>query len=182
MRRAADDAAQAYRAGLAGVVRVADVVLLELPGPPAGHVQPAVVDRQIDVAREWRHGAQGLERRRQLGDFGGLGGDGDHLFASQVPFSRCHSHTEDERSATLITTPTKPHVVRGSCAGRTSSTQLVLVAEIDALEELALRQTPEIELMAERAPQEILGFPVLDHRRVAHSEVTATSSLRCHHT
>jgi hypothetical protein len=36
------------------------------------------------------------------------------FFASQLPFSRCHSQTEAERSATLITTPTKPHVFPGS--------------------------------------------------------------------
>ena len=30
------------------------------------------------------------------------------------PPSRCHSHTDAERSSTLITTPTKPQVLRGS--------------------------------------------------------------------
>src|SRR5215216_4848142 len=51
----ADDAAELDRAGLDGVEDVADVVLLELAGAPAGDVQPAVVDRQVDVADQRRH-------------------------------------------------------------------------------------------------------------------------------
>src|SRR6266550_2912767 len=47
---AAHDAAHAHGPRLFRVVRIADVVLFELAGPPAGHVQPAVVDRQVDVA------------------------------------------------------------------------------------------------------------------------------------
>src|SRR6266511_5798457 len=39
MRGAADDAAQAHRACLFGVVRVADVVLLDLARSPARHVE-----------------------------------------------------------------------------------------------------------------------------------------------
>src|SRR6185437_492235 len=44
MRRPADDAADPHRAGLARVEWVADVVLLQLTGPPARHVQVLVVD------------------------------------------------------------------------------------------------------------------------------------------
>ena len=33
---------------------------------------------------------------------------------AQRSSSRCHSHTDAERSSTLITTPTKPQVLRGS--------------------------------------------------------------------
>ena len=45
------------------VVRVADVVLLQLARPPARHVQPAVVDGQVDVAHQRRDRAEGLKRR-----------------------------------------------------------------------------------------------------------------------
>ena len=41
--RVAATSAEPHRAGLAGGERVADVVLLQLPGAPAGHVQPAVI-------------------------------------------------------------------------------------------------------------------------------------------
>ena len=34
----------------------------------------------------------------------------------------CHSHTDADRSSTLMTTPTKPNVLAGSWAGRSSST------------------------------------------------------------
>src|SRR5205085_196672 len=47
-----DDPAQVHGTGLFRVVRVADVVLLELAGSPAGDVEPAVVDREVDVADE----------------------------------------------------------------------------------------------------------------------------------
>ena len=60
-----------------------------------------------------RDRAEGLKRGWELGGVGGLGGDGDHLFAAQRSSSRCHSHTEAERSSTLITTPTKPQIFRG---------------------------------------------------------------------
>ena len=43
MGLAADNAAQTDRPGLARVEDVGDVVLLELAGAPAGHIQPAVV-------------------------------------------------------------------------------------------------------------------------------------------
>jgi hypothetical protein len=44
------------------------------------------------------------------------------LRTAQRSPSRCHSHTDPDRSSTLITTPTKPHALAGSCAGRTSNT------------------------------------------------------------
>jgi hypothetical protein len=44
-----------------GVVRVAHVVALELAGAEARHVQPAVVDGEVDVGHERRDGAEGLQ-------------------------------------------------------------------------------------------------------------------------
>src|SRR6266540_3578178 len=40
------------------------------------------------------------------------------LLTAQRSPSRCHSHTEPDRSSTLITTPTKPQAWAGSWAGR----------------------------------------------------------------
>jgi hypothetical protein len=73
VRAAAHDAAQAHRSRLARVVRIAHVVLLELAGSPARHIQPAVVDGQVDVAHQRRNRAEGLERRWQLVRVGRLG-------------------------------------------------------------------------------------------------------------
>jgi hypothetical protein len=66
MRCAPDDPTEAGRAGLAGLCGSLTSYCLKLPGPPAGHVQPAVVDREVDVAHQRRNGAEGLQRRRQL--------------------------------------------------------------------------------------------------------------------
>ena len=73
------DAAEPDRAGLPRVGRVADVVLLELAGAPAGHVEELVIHRQVDVGDQRRHGAERLQRRRQRVRVRGLGRDGDHL-------------------------------------------------------------------------------------------------------
>src|SRR5919108_352874 len=76
MRGATHDAAQVDRSGLVWVVRVADVVLLELSGSPARHVQPAVVDRQVDIRHQRRDRAARLQRRRELRGIGGGGPGG----------------------------------------------------------------------------------------------------------
>jgi hypothetical protein len=59
---------------------------------------------------------------------------------------------------------------------------LLVVAQVDPLG--ACRgQAPEVQMVTEPAPQEVLGFKpssIIDG--VAHSEVIATSSLRCHQT
>ena len=44
------------------------------------------------------------------------------LRTAHRPPSRCHSHTEPDRSSALITTPTNPQAFAGSWAGRTSNT------------------------------------------------------------
>ncbi len=44
------------------------------------------------------------------------------LSAAHRSPSRCHSHTEADRSSALITTPANPQAFDGSCAGRSSST------------------------------------------------------------
>src|SRR6266498_2993731 len=44
------------------------------------------------------------------------------LRTAQRSPSWCHSHTDPDRSSTLMTTPTKPQALEGSWAGRTSNT------------------------------------------------------------
>ena len=119
-----DDPAQAHRADLPGVCRVGDVVLLELTGAPAGHVEEAVVDRQVDVGDQRRHRPERRERGRQTGGSAGSAGIVMTLSTSHAAFvpSRCHRHTEADRSAVEITTPTNPQVASGSCDGRISRT------------------------------------------------------------
>src|SRR5918992_90378 len=78
VRGSVDDPAEAHRSRLSRVVRIAHVVLLELPRPPARDVQPAVVDGQVDVAHQRRYSAEGLKRGGEVGGFGRLGGGGGY--------------------------------------------------------------------------------------------------------
>ena len=97
--------------------------------------------------------------------------------------SRCHSHTDAERSSTLITTPTKPYALDGSWAGRSSSTIWCCIAKIDALGQRALGHAPEVQVVPELSAEQVLGISppsIIDG--VAHSEVTTVSWRRCHHT
>jgi hypothetical protein len=165
MRRPLDDAAQVHRACLARVLGVADVVLLQLARAEARDVEPAVVDGEVDVGDERRHRAEGLERRRELGGVGGLGGDRDRLLrrplvalAAPEPhrggevLDADHDADEAPRLARVVGGPQLEH-------------HLVLVAEIDPLHELALGEAPEVEVVAEAPPEQVLGVQAaLDHR------------------
>src|SRR5205085_5418349 len=55
VRGLADDSAQVHRSGFSRVERIGDIVLQELAGAPAGNIQEAVVEREIDVRDEWRN-------------------------------------------------------------------------------------------------------------------------------
>ena len=105
------------------------------------------------------------------------------FFAVQRSSSRCHSHTEADRSSTLITTPTNPQVWRGSCAGLTSSTIWCSSPRSMRWTSLPSDRLQKSRWWPKRRPNRSSGFSpssIIDG--VPHSEVTATSSLRCHHT
>ena len=115
VRRAADDAAEPDRADLLRLERVADVVLDELARAPARHVEIPVVEREVDVGHERRHGLESLQERRQLLRIGGLRGNLDDLLDRPLAVRavrrrprRYHSQIDDERSLSDTTTPTKP--------------------------------------------------------------------------
>src|SRR5262252_3530564 len=65
VRRTANDAAEVDRAGLPRSGRIGDVVLDELTCSPARYIEEAVVERQIDVGHQRRHGLEALKQRRQ---------------------------------------------------------------------------------------------------------------------
>ncbi len=52
----------------------------------------------------------------------GSGGIVMTFSTAQPSPSWCHSHTDADRSSTLMTMLTKPYAFDGSCAGRSSST------------------------------------------------------------
>ena len=181
---AADDPAQADRAGLARVGQVADVVLLELAGAPAGHVQPAVVHRQVDVGDQRRHRPERLEGRRQQLGVGRLGRDGDDLVGHPpVPVLL----PEEDRPGEVL--DADDHADEppglGRVVGRAElQHHLVLVAQVDPLGQLALGHAPEVQVVAEACrPSRSSGLrPFSNMDGVAHSEVMTVSWLRCHHT
>src|SRR5690348_4731034 len=59
--RARDDSADAYFAGQLWIERVRYVVLLQIAGAPASHVEQAIVHRQIDIRDERRNSFEALE-------------------------------------------------------------------------------------------------------------------------
>jgi hypothetical protein len=63
VRLAAHNSAEAHRPGLPRVKRVAYVELLEFACGPTRDVQPAVVNRQVDVGDERQNGPERLQCR-----------------------------------------------------------------------------------------------------------------------
>ena len=79
MRGLAHDPAEVDAACLLRLEWIADVELQELAGTPRRNVEPAVVEGEIDVGHERRHGLEALEQRRQNIGIRGLGRDVDDL-------------------------------------------------------------------------------------------------------
>src|SRR5207244_13229096 len=85
VRGPADDAAEPHGSGELGLEGTRHVVLPHLSGAPARDVQELVVHREIDVAHQWRHRLERLERGRQLALLRRLGRNFDDL--DQLPFA-----------------------------------------------------------------------------------------------
>src|SRR5437773_6090633 len=62
MRGPANDPAEVHRPRLLGAERIRHVVLQEFAGAPAGNIEEAVVEGQIDVADEWRNRLEALQQ------------------------------------------------------------------------------------------------------------------------
>jgi hypothetical protein len=166
MRGAVDDAAEPHRAGLPRVVGIADLVLLQLAGPPARHIEPPVVDREVDVGDQRRHRPERLQGGRQLVGLRRLGGDRDrlpHRPALAVAIPKPHRGREVLDADHDADEP--PRLAR--VVGRSDlEHHLLLLPEVDPLDQPALGQLPEVEVVAESLPQQVLGVEaVLDHRR-----------------
>ena len=176
VRLAADDAAEADRAGLARVEDVADVVLLELAGAPARHVQPAVVHRQVDVADQRGHRPEGLEGRGQQVGVGRLGRDGDDLAGRPaVPVAV----PEEDRPRQVLDAddhPDEPPGLGRVVGGRTSST--IWWASPRSMRWVSLRSDmlQKLRWWPNLRPSRSSGsrpFSIIDG--VAHSEVMTVS-------
>src|SRR5680860_1142444 len=97
--RATDDPAEVHRADFARLGRIGDVVLLQLTGAPARDVEEAVINRQVDVADEWRNGPKRLECGWQEVSVGRFGGDRDDLV--RPPLVAVLVPAEDRRGQVL---------------------------------------------------------------------------------
>ena len=103
------------------------------------------------------------------------------LRAAQRSPSRCHSHTDPDRSSTLMTTPTNPHALAGSWAGRTSNT--IWWASPRSMRWVSVRSDmlQKFRWWPNRRPSRSSGFrPFSNIEGVPHSEVIMVSWFRCH--
>ena len=104
------------------------------------------------------------------------------LRTAQRSPSRCHSHTDPDRSSTLMTTPDEAPGLGRVVRRAHLEDHLVLVAQVDPLGELALghatRSSGGGRTGGPAGPRDSRPFSTMDG--VAHSEVMTVSWLRCH--
>ena len=128
-----------------GLERIGDVVLVQVARSPAGDVEEAVVHRQVDVGDERRHGLEALEHRRQQVRIGRLGRDVDDLL--HRPFAAVAVPGPDRGRQVLQADDAVDEAVGlGRVVRRPQlEHELVLLAEVDLLQVLALVQVPEMQ-------------------------------------
>src|SRR5439155_20243057 len=68
-----------HRTGELRSKRVGNVVLPQVTGPPASHIEEAIIHRQVDIGNQRRYRFEPLEHLRQLLGIGRLGWDLDDL-------------------------------------------------------------------------------------------------------
>ena len=165
MRGAPDDPAQVDRPDLARGGRVGHVVLLELTGAPAGHVQHLVVDGQVDVADQRRDRREGFEGGRQVIRVRRLGRDGDDLVRRPVPPVAVPAPHRRGQVGRRDHHADEPPGRVGVVGGRSSSTIWCSAPRSTALLVPALGEVPEVQRMAVLlAEQQFRHQAVLDHR------------------
>src|ERR1700720_1932714 len=62
MRRSANDSADLKDRGKFRTIRDGDIVPAEFPGPPAGDIEPFVIQRKIDVCDQRRNGFEPFQK------------------------------------------------------------------------------------------------------------------------
>src|SRR5688572_19506267 len=103
------------------------------------------------------------------------------VFHVSLASSWYHIQTELDRSARLITTPTKPYAFLGSCAGRSSSTICCSAPSSSFCTCLRLRRSQTCSEFPYFPPSSSSGFkPELTMFGVPHSLVIIVSCPRCH--
>ena len=134
-----------HGAGKLRLHRVGHIVLAHFACAPAGHVEEAVIERQVDIRHKGRHGFEALQQRRQLIFLGRLRRNGRRLLAM-------------ERAAFAPPCPDRAFEIRAVCdhpgetvfldrvmGGTDLERHLMIGAEIDGLHVPAFAQVPEMQ-------------------------------------
>lgn len=166
MRRAARDAADADRPREHRVVRVRHVVLAHLAGAPAGHIEEAIVERQVDVGHERRYRAESLEQRRQFIGRGRLRGDRRGFLHMELAAFAPPRPDRAFEIGRVDHDADEPVFARRVVRGPHFERHLVLRAEIDRLHVATRAQVPEMQPVPVFVREQVLGHdPVLELRR-----------------
>ena len=157
VRRLPHDSAQVDGAGKFGMERIGDVVLLEFPGAPRRDVQKFVVEGQIDVGDQRRHGLESLEQWRKFVGIGGLGGNLDYFFYGPGVF---FAVPQPDGSGQILQ---RDHHAGKSVGfgrivrGAQLQYHLLLSAQIKGLHVAAFSQIPHVQRVAIAAFQQNFG-------------------------
>ena len=164
MRGFPDDAAEVHRSRLLRVERIGDVVLQKLAGSPCRDIEEAVVEREVDVADQWRDRLETFQDWRQIIGIGRLSRDLDHLL--RLPCAAVLVPGPDRGAEILQAGDDANEAERLARIMRRAQLEhhLLFGAEVDHLAMAALGQIPDVQLMTVAALEEDLGIDaVLDH-------------------
>ena len=164
MRRPSHDPAQMHAARLLRLEWIRNIVLPNLACAPAGSVQIAIINREIDVGQQRRNRLEALQKRRQLSRIGRLCGNFNHLLnrpASVRPmpqpdrtrqiFQRYHNAVESISLGRIVRRTELKH-------------HLLLRAHVLRLQVPPFAQIPEVHPVAVFLAEQQLGHDtVFDH-------------------
>ena len=178
--RTAGNAAKTDRAHFHRVKRISDVVLDELSGAPARHVEKAIVNRQIDIGYERCDGLETLEERRQLFRVRRFGGNLDHSLHRPRTRSGVPVPQPDRRRQVLQRQDDAGESVGASwIVGRPQfEHHLLFGAEIELLQMTPSAQVPHVQAASVLAREQELGVDAVLHHvgcapRARHHRVEA---------
>src|SRR5579862_3936515 len=169
MLRVLRDAADANASRKPRLHRIGHVVLAQFAGPPARDVEEAIVERQVDVAHQWRDRTEPLQERRQIVGIGRFRRDRHRLLRAELSVALAIPRedrrfeirgVDDDADEAVFAN----RIVRGTHFER----HLVVRAEVDRLHVLARPQIPEVQRVAVSVRQQVFGDEaVLELRRQA---------------
>src|SRR3954465_5485157 len=128
---------------------VGDVVLAHLSRSPAGDVQEAVVEREVDVRYQWWDGSETLQKRGKVLGVCGFGRDVYDL--ADGPRAVILAVPQPDRSRQVFEADDDAdEAVRfGRVVGRPQfQDYLILLAQVQGLQVLAAPEVPHVQVVA----------------------------------